>query len=997
MIKKIISLSICISLILSSVSFQYANENQSKDEESKNLIIESSISYAIDENDIMLDDSELIIATSSDAEFEDEGENPNGNSSSGDLGEEEEGISNTMTQSTSEVLVDSNEKDENSDDDNDLVSTSSEISVDKDYQNAKDTLDEDETPSNSDGVSAVVATSSDFDKEDDNLFDTDILVSTATDSIIVIEASASQVLLSTESELMGTDISEYLHGYTGKGIIQKKKNFKIKNSDDANFGTGDLPAFYDARTEVNPSNTSMSIISPVRFQTYGDCWAHATIALIEASIRKKGLVTTEAESNLSEAALIYNTSHLENITNGSVNMDKPGVEGNDYVTRANYVNGGDPIEALVMASSYMGFVTENEDTKYDKMDDIISNGLDGKYAFNSNSFVVANAETIASFGSESDRNKMKQAIKDYGAIQLPLNCDPTVNNSHEHDGEWYYYSDDGAGINHTLVAVGWNDNIPKEYFVNTEGHSPANNGGWLCKNSWGTNADFHNAGYFWLSYFDDALGSLYITADAIKADTYKYNYHYDTTTYYDYMNPASVYGGSMANIFKVTNDVDQSLDAISVAMAVYTGYRFDIEIYTKATAMTNPTDGTLKHTQSFDSEGKTGIFTIPLTTSVSLPKGTYYSIVLKCQSGGSLSVYLDETHTTGSIKYYNAAELGQSFTRSSSTAAWTDINEGQLETINDKTYGKNLRIKGLANPVGTPDPSDDPEPTPTPTPTPEPTPTPTPIPSKTVTTISVSSMPKMIEYITGDIFDPNGLVLTLKYSDNTTENIAYSNANRNDFRFNGQINLPLDTGSDQFEITITYASKTCKINVKVSASSTPPSDGGGSSSSSSSSSSSYVNGPLAQNRNSLVPSNNTINQSFISVPVNFNTQGSTWNRGANGTWQLTFKNDLGQQVQAKNMWININTQTIVNGQQALVDNYYYFDNTGNMLTGWLTDADNKKRFLETANNDDMGKMIRGWKQIGGSYYYFDLNGFLLTSGITPDGYSVDVNGVWVNR
>ena len=66
-----------------------------------------------------------------------------------------------------------------------------------------------------------------------------------------------------------------------------------------------------------------------------------------------------------------------------------------------------------------------------------------------------------------------------------------------------------------------------------------------------------------------------------------------------------------------------------------------------------------------------------------------------------------------------------------------------------------------------------------------------------------------------------------------------------------------------------------------------------------------------------------------------------------------------------------------------------------MLTGWLSDSDNKKRFLETANNDDMGKMIRGWKQIGGSYYYFDTNGFLLTSGITPDGYSVDANGVWV--
>ena len=963
MIKKIISLALCISLVLSSASFQYANENQGKDEATENVIIESIVNNDADKEDDSSSD-EVTISTLSEAEDEKE---------------------------------DSKKGEESNEDEDDIiVSTSSEANDTNDTTSDQEPVKEDEAPSNNESENLVVATQSEMENADDassSSEDDSTLV--ATESDLVIEATKSQILLATESELIETNINEYLHGYTGKGIIQTKKNAKIKSLDDGLFGTDDLPATFDSRTIMNPNNPSMSIVSPVRFQNYGDCWAHATVALIETSIRKKGLVTTEAESNISEAALIYNAAHLENITNGSANMDKPGVEGNDYVTRSgySYINGGDPIEALIMASSYMGFVTENEDTKYEKMDDIINNGLDGKYAFNSNSFVVANAETIASFGSESDRNKMKKAIKDYGAIQLPLNCSPTASNSHEHNGEWYYYSDDGVNINHTLVAVGWNDNIPKEYFVNTQGHSPANNGGWLCKNSWGTEAQFHNGGYFWLSYFDDALGSLYITAEAIKADTYKYNYHYDTTTYYDYMNPASTYGGSMGNVFKVSNNVDQSLDAISVAMAIYTGYRFDIEIYTKDTAMTNPTDGTLKHTQSFDSEGRTGVLTIPLTTSVSLPKGTYYSIVLKCQDGDSLSIYLDETHTTGSTKYYNAAQLGQSFTKSSSTAAWADINDGQLETINEKTYGKNLRIKGLANPVG--DPGPDPGPDPDPGPAPGPTPPPT--PAKTVSSISVSSMPKKTEYTTGDIFDANGLVLTLKYSDNTTENRAYSNANKNDFRFNGLVSLMLSNKSDQFEIRISYAGQTCSINVKVSASSSQPSDSGSSSSSSSSSSSGPVNGPIPQNRNTAAPSNNRISQSFISVPVNFNTQGSAWNKNSNGTWQLTFKNNLGQQVQARNMWININTQSIVNGQQTVVDNYYYFDNTGNMLTGWLTDSDNKKRYLETANNDDMGKMIRGWKQISGSYYYFDMNGFLLTSGVTPDGYSVDANGVWVNR
>ena len=52
--------------------------------------------------------------------------------------------------------------------------------------------------------------------------------------------------------------------------------------------------------------------------------------MIETSIRTKNLVRTEAESNLSEAALAYFTLNLQNVTNSN-NIDRPGIEGNDCI------------------------------------------------------------------------------------------------------------------------------------------------------------------------------------------------------------------------------------------------------------------------------------------------------------------------------------------------------------------------------------------------------------------------------------------------------------------------------------------------------------------------------------------------------------------------------------------------------------------------------------------------------------------------------------------
>ena len=67
-----------------------------------------------------------------------------------------------------------------------------------------------------------------------------------------------------------------------------------------------------------------------------------------------------------------------------------------------------------------------------------------------------------------------------------------------------------------------------------------------------------------------------------------------------------------------------------------------------------------------------------------------------------------------------------------------------------------------------------------------------------------------------------------------------------------------------------------------------------------------------------------------------------------------------------------------------------------MYTGWLKDPNNTTFYFEATPGSEIGKLSRGWTKIAGDYYYFDGSGELQKNIVTPDGYSVDANGKWLN-
>ena len=79
--------------------------------------------------------------------------------------------------------------------------------------------------------------------------------------------------------------------------------------------------------------------------------------------------------------------------------------------------------------------------------------------------------------------------------------------------------------------------------------------------------------------------------------------------------------------------------------------------------------------------------------------------------------------------------------------------------------------------------------------------------------------------------------------------------------------------------------------------------------------------------------------------------------------------------------------------------WYYFDADGYMKDGWLN-VNEKTYFLHNIADGTRGAMYTGWHTIEGKWYYFEEKegadqGMLLTDCVTPDGYRVNANGVWV--
>lgn len=114
----------------------------------------------------------------------------------------------------------------------------------------------------------------------------------------------------------------------------------------------------------------------------------------------------------------------------------------------------------------------------------------------------------------------------------------------------------------------------------------------------------------------------------------------------------------------------------------------------------------------------------------------------------------------------------------------------------------------------------------------------------------------------------------------------------------------------------------------------------------------------------------------------------------NGKWYY-LKGDCAmaagwQYINQKWYYLDEVNGNMIEGWKFIKGKWYYLNReSGDMATGWKF-INNKWYYL----NPD-GSMAIGWNLINNKWYYLTAQGDCIINSITPDGYFVDENGVWV--
>jgi len=265
-----------------------------------------------------------------------------------------------------------------------------------------------------------------------------------------------------------------------------------------------------------------------------------------------------------------------------------------------------------------------------------------------------------------DNAKLKDAVTKYGAVAVAMCWDDS---SYKSSTASYYYNGSTDTNGHYVCVVGWDDSYAKSKFKPT----PAGNGAFIVKNSWGTG--WGEAGYFYVSYYDRFFGKRGGTA-MFKGETtnnYRTNYGYDDLGWssgigYDDST------GWMANIFKAR------ATGYVKAVSFYTSANsnpYEIYIYTNVSSG-KPTTGTKYAKAKKGTILGRGYYTIPLGFYVPITLGKYFSVVVKLRTTGYNWPIPIESNIPG---YSSAAKSanGQSYIAHDGKS-WTELKS------NDPTW-----------------------------------------------------------------------------------------------------------------------------------------------------------------------------------------------------------------------------------------------------------------------------------------------------------------------
>ena len=225
-------------------------------------------------------------------------------------------------------------------------------------------------------------------------------------------------------------------------------------------------------------------VTPVKDQGFmGACWAFGNMAALESAL----LRYTNKNYSLS-------VNHMQNL------MLKYSKYGVDTISE-----GGNPYTGIAYLIDWLG-VFPGDYEEYDEM------GKISEFFATTENIHIQNVVVVPPMTS-TNRDLLKNALINYGAVAASHRADfDKTKYFNETASALYCYNN--AESTHRICVVGWDDDYSASNFLKT----PAGNGAWICKNSWGT--EWGDEGYFYISYYDPTFGDKESVCYIINNDSY---------------------------------------------------------------------------------------------------------------------------------------------------------------------------------------------------------------------------------------------------------------------------------------------------------------------------------------------------------------------------------------------------------------------------------------------------------------------------------------------
>ena len=575
----------------------------------------------------------------------------------------------------------------------------------------------------------------------------------------------------------------------------KDDAFNFENEEDANRleqAAASFPSSFDLRAcDTNGDGVMENYVTPVKLQNpFGTCWGFGATAAAEISLLGSGLAQADGygpmadqdngikELNLSEKHLTVFTFTAINDRNspqngegmkfpeGSTTADKLNNGGWMFFATGRYASGMGPNledrsgldagdEDILVYHGKNSFVeylklSMENDGAYSILPDCYSDqddwSLPEKYRFMASyrlkeSFELPSPasmdeDTWEYVYNEAGTNAIKEQLLAKRGVAIAFHADTTMpgqatdNNGYISEN-WAHYTWDEGSANHAVCIVGWDDNYPKENFL--EGHQPPADGAWIVKNSWGsaTNSEFYNngyrhwgvrnedgqaTGYFWLSYYDQSITA----PEAFVFDKSNVGHSFYIEQH-DFMPVGEVNEitvdteTGMANVFRA--DGDARLSELSFQTAT-PGATVTYAVFLLDESFEHPTKGTpvLTGSATYPYGGFHKV-TLPESQQVDMKAGQLFSVAIKEETPSGKWCYVLPENMTG--------ELAELFGGSSSVSvinpkesyfytdnAWHDMSDTEFldvmlgEGYTDVMTIDNFPIKAYLEPTG-PVPDDD--------------------------------------------------------------------------------------------------------------------------------------------------------------------------------------------------------------------------------------------------------------------------------------------------